>query len=66
MVTIDEKIIKKVEELTMTDYEAKGNQVPAENIEAMIEDLLLEIEKLEEKYNDLEERIDTYYYDKFN
>ena len=66
MVTIDEKIIKKVEELTITDYEAKGNQVPAENIEGMIEDLLLEIEKLEEKYNDLEERIDTYYYDKFN
>lgn len=66
MVTIDEKILKAVFEITMTDYGCKGNQVPAENIESMLEDLLLGIEKLEERYTDLEEKIDTYYYDKFN
>jgi hypothetical protein len=63
MVTIDEKIIKKVEELTITDYEAKGNQVPAENIESMIEDLLLEIEKLEERYKELDEYLQEEYND---
>jgi hypothetical protein len=63
MVTIDEKIIKKVEELTITDYEAKGNQVPAENIESMIEDLLLEIEKLEERYKELDEYLKEEYND---
>jgi len=63
MVTIDEKIIKKVEEITITDYEAKGNQVPAENIEPMIEDLLYEIEKLQERYNELDEYLKEEYND---
>ena len=66
MVTIDENIIKKVEEITITDYQSKGNQVPAENVEPMIEDLLMEIQRLEDRNIDLEEKIDTYYYDKFN
>ena len=38
LVTIDEKILKAVFEITMTDYGCKGNQVPAENIESMLED----------------------------
>ena len=63
MVTIDEKIIKKVEELTITDYQSKGNQVPAENIEAMLEDLLQEIEKLEERYKELDEYVKETYND---
>lgn len=61
MVTIEEKLIKAVEEITMTDYGSKGNQVPAENIESMVEDLLFEIEKLEERYKELDQYvIDTY------
>jgi hypothetical protein len=63
MVTIDEKIIKTVESITITDYEAKGNQVPAENIEAMLEDLLFEIEKLEERYKELDEYVKETYND---
>jgi peptidoglycan hydrolase CwlO-like protein len=63
MVTIDEKIIKRVEELTITDYEAKGNQVPVENIEAMIEDLLFEIEKIQERYNELDKYVRETYND---
>lgn len=63
MVTIDENIIKKVEEITITDYQSKGNQVPAENIEAMIEDLLYEIEKLEDRYKELDEYLKEEYND---
>ena len=63
MVTIDENIIKKVESITITDYEAKGNQVPAENIESMIEDLLHEIERLEERYKELDEYLKEEYND---
>ena len=63
MVTIDEKIIKKVEEITITNYEAKGNKVPAENIEPMIEDLLYEIEKLENRYKELDEYLKEEYND---
>lgn len=61
MVTIEEKLIKAVEEITLTDYGCKGNQVPIENIESMVEDLLLEIERLEERYKELDEYVkDTY------
>lgn len=63
MVTIDEKILKAVFEITMTDYGYKGNQVPAENVEAIIEDLLLEIEKLEERYKELDEYVKETYND---
>lgn len=63
MVTIDENIIKAVEEITSTDYESKGSQVPAENIESMVEDLLLEIERLEERYKELDEYLQEEYND---
>ena len=62
-VTIDEKLVKAVEEITMTDYGCYKNQVPAENIEAMIEDLLLEIERLEERYKELDEYLQEEYND---
>lgn len=48
--------IKKVENITNTDYEVKGNLVPAENIETMIENLLIEIDCLQEKIDDLENK----------
>lgn len=63
MVTIDEKIIKKVEELTITDYESEGNKVPAENIESMIEDLLYEVDKWKERYEELDEYVKETYND---
>jgi hypothetical protein len=63
LVTIDEKLVKAVEEITMTDYGCYKNQVPAENIEPMIEDLLYEIEKLEERYNELDEYVKETYND---
>lgn len=62
-VTIDEKLVKAVEEITMTDYGCYKNQVPAENIESMVEDLLYEIEKLEERYKELDEYLQEEYND---
>ena len=63
MVTIDEKFIKAVEEITSNNYESEGNQVPAENIESMVEDLLLEIERLQERYKELDEYLQEEYND---
>lgn len=53
---LSDEIIKKVENITNTDYEVKGNFIPAENIETMIEDLLTEIDGLQEKVDDLENK----------
>lgn len=53
-IEIDEEIIKKVEEITITDYETKGDLVPGEHIEQMIENLLNEIDSLNEKIEDME------------
>lgn len=61
MVTIDEKIMKKIEDITITNYEYENGSVPAENVEAMLEDLLLEIERLEEKYKELEDMTSEMY-----
>ena len=49
--------IKKVSKITYTDYETEGRFIPVENLMAAIEDLLIELDKAEEKYNDLEEQL---------
>ena len=58
---IDEDKLKEIEKLTMTDYEAKLGYIPAENIEAIIDDLLCEIHNLQEKISDMEEDIEENY-----
>ena len=50
---LSDEIIKKIEKITNTDYEVKGNLIPAENVEAMIQDLLTEIDGLQEKLEDI-------------
>lgn len=47
----------KVSKITMTDYDLIGNFAPVENLMAAIEDLLIELDKAEEKYKDLEEQL---------
>ncbi len=47
----------KLSKITMTDYELIGNFAPVENLMAAIEDLLIELDKAEEKYKDLEEQL---------
>lgn len=54
-IKLDEKIIKKVEELTLTKVNRKDEFVYAEDIQSMIEDLLIEIDELNEKLLDMEE-----------
>lgn len=58
---LDKKIIDKIEEIICTDYERKGDYIPAENIDSMIYDLLCEIDRLNEKIEDMEnDRRDNY------
>lgn len=54
-IKLDEKIIKKVEKLTLTKVNRKDEFVYAEDIQSMIEDLLIEIDELNEKLLDMEE-----------
>lgn len=49
--------INQLKEITLTDYEVKGNQIPIENFIPMVEDLLTEYHNLEEKYNDLKQEM---------
>ena len=51
------KTVKKVEEITFGDYRRDGKYVPVEELFSMIEDLLIELDRAEEKYNDLEEQL---------
>ena len=54
-IKLDEKKIKKVEELTLTKVNREDEFVYAEDIQSMIEDLLIEIDELNEKLLDMEE-----------
>lgn len=54
---LKQDLIDKIEEITFTDYERKGDYIPAENIENMIKDLLCEIDRLNEKIEDMENDI---------
>lgn len=65
---LDESELKKVQEAsseTMTDYELEGNMIPVENMMAVIEDLLVELHKKDEKISDLENDIENNYQMKY-
>lgn len=50
---IEEKLLKKVVEITTTDYEIKGNMLPCESIIPMIEDLVISVEHYKEELEDI-------------
>ena len=50
---IEEKLLKKVTEITTTDYENKGNMLPCESIIPMIEDLVMSVEHYKEELEDI-------------
>lgn len=50
----EQKLIKKVQERTITDYEVKGEFVPVDSFISMLEDLLAEVDRLEEEKEDIE------------
>lgn len=53
--------IKAIEKITLGDYELVGNFIPVESMMCIIEDLLLELEKSEEKYKDFEQQVEDNY-----
>ena len=57
-IKLEDKTIKKIEELTLTDYKIVDNMVEAETCVSIIEDLLLEYEDLLEEYNNYVARME--------
>ena len=53
--------LKKVSKITYTDYEIDGQYVPIEKFIFMIEDLLIELDRAEEKLEELERDRDENY-----
>jgi len=60
-IKLNEDLYNKIKNITFTDYEALGDFIPSESIEPMLEDLLLEIDRLQEKYEDLERDLQDNY-----
>ena len=61
---LNESELKKVQDAsteTMTDYSLEGNMIPVDSMMAVIEDLLVELHKRDEKIEDLEDDINNYY-----
>lgn len=60
-VELNQKTIDRIEEITLTDYEIKDCKVLVDNCINIIEDLIIEYDKLLEEYNDYKEKeIDRY------
>lgn len=57
----DEILKNKIEEITGVDYDFKGNFLPIESINAMLNDLICEIYSLEKKYNDFKQEVEDNY-----
>lgn len=53
--------INRVSNITFTDYELKGNFISVESMMSAIEDLLIEIDKLEEAKKDMQQDIENNY-----
>lgn len=53
--------INRVSKISFTDYELKGNFIPVESMMAAIEDLLIEIDRLEKEKKDREQEIEDNY-----
>ena len=60
-VDIDSNILNKVQEATITDYEAVDGKVTTDSLKEMVEDLLIELEnKNDEIKNIIEDRESNY------
>lgn len=51
----------RASKISMTDYDLIGNFAPVEKLINVIEDLLIELDKAEEKYKDLERDLEENY-----
>lgn len=57
----DFKTITKASNITCSDYELLGNFIPVEKLLSVIADLIIEVERLEEKYKDFEQEVEDNY-----
>ena len=57
---IDINFYKQVEEITDVDYEL-NDYIPEDTLVSMIQDLVYEYNKLQEKYNDLKQDMEDNY-----
>lgn len=60
-VDIDEDILKKVQEATITDYEGVDGKVTVESLKGMVEDLLIELENKDDEIRDIIEDRESNY-----
>ena len=60
-VDIDNDILKKVQEATITDYEAVDGKVTVESLKGMVEDLLIELENKDDEIRDIIEDRESNY-----
>lgn len=54
------KMLKEIEEITNTNYEV-GDFIKAENLIAIIEDLKIEYDRLDEEFNNYKQNIEDNY-----
>lgn len=52
---------KEISDITVTDYEFKGNFVPVVSLLTMIDDLLIELHEREEQIEDIKQDIQDNY-----
>jgi hypothetical protein len=60
-VDIDNDILKKVQETTITDYEGVDGKVTVESLKGMVEDLLIELENKDDEIRDIIEDRESNY-----
>ena len=60
-VDIDDDILKKVQDATITDYEAVDGKVTVESLKGMVEDLIIELENKDDEIKDIIEDRDSNY-----
>lgn len=53
----DREFIKRASDRTITNYEIEGDFIPVDSLMNCIEDLIMEIDYLEERVEDLKEEI---------
>lgn len=55
------EIIKKAQEITCIDYEVEDNLIPAGNFIGIIEDLISEIDRIQEEFDDFKHDVKDNY-----
>lgn len=60
-VVLPEYAVKQIKRITCNDYELVGCKLPVSSVVSLIEDLLSELDRAEEKYNDLEQNLEDNY-----